>query len=411
MDIYNTSTGSWSTAALSKPRTWAGAASAGNDVAFGGGDISAGNGSDNVVGFSNVVDLYNTSSNVWSTATLSQSRASLAAAAAGNDVVFAGGYNGTYSNVVDILHLPNYTTISSSSAYTLWLATTVSGRMTLSSPGGLDLANFGLNVGSVSGNAPIDLGSGTLTAGSDNTNTTYAGNISDVGTLVKIGNRTLVLAGSNTYSGGTAIDAGTLMAGAVNTLPASSAVNVSGGLLDLTAGSQTIASLAMDSAGSLKFSISELASDELVLDGSGALNGTLDVVLHDGFVPEAGDTFELLDGSLSGAFSEVNLPALSNGLRWDTSNLDTNGSISVVPEPSTAVLACMGAIALVRLLPAADAECEKATRLIFETDLLLEVFRRRPKKRASPLRERALLFYITASSFRSNREQRRHDKV
>ena len=42
-------------------------------------------------GYSNAVDIYNTSTNTWSTATLSQARDYLAAAAAGNEVFFAGG--------------------------------------------------------------------------------------------------------------------------------------------------------------------------------------------------------------------------------------------------------------------------------------------------------------------------------
>ena len=69
----------------------------------------------------------------------------------------------------------------------------------------LRLATFSLNVGSMAGSSPIDLGSQTLTVGSDNTSTTYSGIISDAGTLVKIGSGTLVLTGSNTYIGGTTV--------------------------------------------------------------------------------------------------------------------------------------------------------------------------------------------------------------
>ncbi len=131
MDIFNTGTGSWSTATLSQPREYLAAAAAGNDVVFGGGWNDANGGP------SNAVDIYNTSTNTWSTATLSQPRYGLAAAAAGNEVFFAGGATQSDdsgdSNVVDILHLPNYPTISSSSVYNLWAATTVSGRMTRSS--------------------------------------------------------------------------------------------------------------------------------------------------------------------------------------------------------------------------------------------------------------------------------------
>jgi hypothetical protein len=67
-------------------------------------------------------------------------------------------------------------------------------------------------------------------------------------------------------------------------------------------------------------------------------NGTLDVDLLDGFSPSAGQSYDILYGSTTGSFAQMNLPALSNGLQWDTSNLDTTGTISVTPEPSTLVL-------------------------------------------------------------------------
>ena len=40
---------------------------------------------------SNVVDIYNTSTGIWSTATLSQARGDFSATSAGNEVFFAGG--------------------------------------------------------------------------------------------------------------------------------------------------------------------------------------------------------------------------------------------------------------------------------------------------------------------------------
>ena len=97
VDIYNMSTNTWSTATLSLGRCGLAAATAGNNVVFAGGD----NG-----GLSNVVDIYNTSTRSWSTATLSQGRYDLAGAAAGNNVVFGGGQQTSValSNVVDIFN-------------------------------------------------------------------------------------------------------------------------------------------------------------------------------------------------------------------------------------------------------------------------------------------------------------------
>ena len=54
-----------------------------------------------------------------------------------------------------------------------------------------------------------------------------------------------------------------------------------------------------------------------------------------GFSPSAGESFDLFNGPTSGSFAQISLPALSNGLSWNTSNLYTNGTISVVPEPAT----------------------------------------------------------------------------
>lgn len=59
-------------------------------------------------------------------------------------------------------------------------------------------------------NASIQLGSYTLSAGGDNTTTSALGAISGSGSLVKQGNGTLTLAGSNSYSGTTTVSAGTL---------------------------------------------------------------------------------------------------------------------------------------------------------------------------------------------------------
>jgi hypothetical protein len=54
------------------------------------------------------------------------------------------------------------------------------------------------------------------------------------------------------------------------------------------------------------------------------LAGSLDVELIDGFTPQPGETFQLFNGSLSGSFSQLTLPALGNGESWNTSNLDTS---------------------------------------------------------------------------------------
>ncbi|MET3375261.1 outer membrane autotransporter protein [Variovorax boronicumulans] len=80
--------------------------------------------------------------------------------------------------------------------------------------GVLDLGSFNLRASSLSGTAgTVQLGSATLTVGSANASTTFAGSIDGTGSLVKEGSGTLTLSGSNTYTGGTTVSAGTLQIG------------------------------------------------------------------------------------------------------------------------------------------------------------------------------------------------------
>ncbi|GLV55921.1 hypothetical protein KDH_27650 [Dictyobacter sp. S3.2.2.5] len=99
VDIYNSTTGQWSSAQLSKPRTWLAATALGNLAFFVGGQ-----GADYQP--SNTIDIYNINTRQWSSATLSQPRLQLAATATNNQAFFAGGLNnnasGNLSDVVDI---------------------------------------------------------------------------------------------------------------------------------------------------------------------------------------------------------------------------------------------------------------------------------------------------------------------
>jgi len=60
----------------------------------------------------------------------------------------------------------------------------------------------------------------------------------------------------------------------------------------------------------------------------------------------SGDTFVLFSGALSGSFSATNLPALAQGLSWLTSNLNVNGTLSIVgtiiPPQITSITASAG---------------------------------------------------------------------
>ena len=86
----------------------------------------------------------------------------------------------------------------------------------------LDLDGNSQSIGSLSGGTGslVALGGGTLTVGGNNSSTTFLGDISDAGGagngtgggLVKTGTGTLVLSGTDNYSGSTTVVGGTLVA-------------------------------------------------------------------------------------------------------------------------------------------------------------------------------------------------------
>jgi hypothetical protein len=62
-----------------------------------------------------------------------------------------------------------------------------------------------------------------------------------------------------------------------------------------------------------------------------SLDGLLNVVLINSFVPALGNSFDILDwNTLAGTFSALSLPALGAGLGWDASQLYTSGVLRVV---------------------------------------------------------------------------------
>lgn len=86
--------------------------------------------------------------------------------------------------------------------------------------------------------------------------------------------------------------------------------------------------------------------DRLIIGNHLTLGGSLDVKLLYGFTPRLGDSFTLFKGDFSGQFSDMTLPALGDGLRWDTGDLYSGGSMEVVPEPATMTLLATGGLIL-----------------------------------------------------------------
>ncbi len=85
-------------------------------------------------------------------------------------------------------------------------------------------------------------------------------------------------------------------------------------------------------------------SDHLEVAGTLFADGILTLSLFDGFLPEAGNSFDLLDAAgFAGEFDFIQTPALPGGLEWDAGGLASTGTVRVVPEPGVAGLALLGA--------------------------------------------------------------------
>ncbi|HEY3322679.1 MAG TPA: autotransporter-associated beta strand repeat-containing protein [Planctomycetota bacterium] len=122
------------------------------------------------------------------------------------------------------------TTISTGTL-TLGIANGIGSSSAVTVTGGavFNLAGFSDAIGSLAGAGNVTLGAGTLSAGNDNTSTTYSGIMSGGGGLTKTGTGTMTLSGNNSYTGTTTVSAGTLI---VNGTQGSSAVSLNGGVLE-----------------------------------------------------------------------------------------------------------------------------------------------------------------------------------
>ncbi|MBI1193778.1 MAG: T9SS type A sorting domain-containing protein [Bacteroidetes bacterium] len=99
IDIFNTATGARTSAKLSKARSNIAVGSAVNSIVFAGGwywDVTYNRLS------SNRVDIFNSSTGTWSTALLSKKRESISVAVIGDEVVFAGGSSNASGPVTNV---------------------------------------------------------------------------------------------------------------------------------------------------------------------------------------------------------------------------------------------------------------------------------------------------------------------
>jgi autotransporter-associated beta strand protein len=209
------------------------------------------------------------------------------------------------------------------------------------------------------------------------------GPCSNTGSLTKTGTGTLVLNVNNSYTGKTIINAGTLTVSSSAAIGSSISVQVdAGAVLDgASAGGLvinsgrtllgngtvsgnttvngtlspgiTIGRLSFQHslilAGTTALDVSHtgplLTNDSVSVLGALTLGGSL-IITNTGSSLGAGDTFQLFQaGTLSGTFSNLVLPTLNASLVWNTNNLTSNGSISIVSlvAPKISAAATSGA--------------------------------------------------------------------
>lgn len=207
--------------------------------------------------------------------------------------------------------------------------------------------------GSTGGSATYNLVAGTLNV----TQTEYIGG-NGTCTFTQTGGahtaRDLSIAGPGT-NGTYNMNAGTLSAGKIQinsggAFTNSATVTITGA----NAGDvvQTGGIYTQETSGILNVQINGTRSEQFgqVIVGSASVAGQLNVTLGSGYIPATGDAFELFetDSQIQGHFDNIQLPSLESGFSWDTSNLYTTGTLTVVPEPVTMSLLVIGGLAMLR---------------------------------------------------------------
>ncbi|WP_210337918.1 autotransporter-associated beta strand repeat-containing protein [Bosea sp. 46] len=229
---------------------------------------------------------------------------------------------------------------------------------TVASGATLDLAGFSQTIGSLAGTGTVTLGSGTLTAGANNSSTTFSGTITGTGGVTKRGTGTLTLTGTNTYTGSTKVSSGKLV---VNGSLAST-VTLDGGTLG---GSGTIAGVSVGSgatvapgnsigtltvSGNVSFASGSTyqvevnaagQSDRIVASGSATLSGgTVQVLAESGnYAASTNYTILTASGGVNGTFTSVtsNLAFLTPSLSYGGTNVTltmTRNDTSFGPDNS-----------------------------------------------------------------------------
>jgi hypothetical protein len=141
-----------------------------------------------------------------------------------------------------------------------------------------------------------------------------------------------------TLSGRGVIQGDVVMVGTISPGDSPGALTIQGNYTQL-AGGTFFAELAGLSAGT--------QYDQLVLNGTAILDGTLDVVLLNSFVVQLGDSFVLMTfAGETGQFSTLELPHLPVGETWQVFYNLNDITLNVVPTPEPGSFLLLGSAAL-----------------------------------------------------------------
>ncbi len=226
----------------------------------------------------------------------------------------------------------------------------------------------------------VDIQTDGLKFDTNGNNTEITNGMSGNGGLTKKGNGALILSGNNTYAGLTTVETGTLVnnGGIAGNVTVNSGATLAGG--GTIGGNTTVnGTLAignspesMDFGGDLTLngtSIFELGGsatagtdyDFANVTGTLTLGGALNIVSYNSYDLSLNAAYNLFDaGTFTGTFSSVTVGALNlvydlGSDSWSAVSgpktytfTESNGVLTVVPEPGAALLGSIGALFLLR---------------------------------------------------------------